>query len=92
MSLVSLIKSANKGWLKDVLTGAGLTLGTSAITLTALNTAISSFKSNLTDLPVELLGLAHVAGFDYAFSIVLGAIVARNIQSAGKLSLQKIGK
>lgn len=92
MSLVSLIKSANKGWLKDVLTGAGLTLGTSAITLTALNTAISSFKSNLTGLPVELLGLAHVAGFDYAFSIVLGAIVARNIQSAGKLSLQKIGK
>lgn len=92
MNLVSLIKSANKGWLKDVLTGAGLTLGTSAITLTALNTAISSFKSNLTGLPVELLGLAHVAGFDYAFSIVLGAIVARNIQSAGKLSLQKIGK
>ena len=92
MSLVSLLKSANKGWLKDVLTGAGLTLGTSAIALTALNTAISSFKSNLTGLPVELLGLAHIAGFDYAFSIILGAIVARNVQSAGKLSLQKIGK
>lgn len=92
MSLIDLMKSANKGWLKDVLTGAGLTLGTSAITLTALNTAISTFKNQLGQVSADILGLAHIAGFDYAMSIILGAIVARQIQSAGKLSLQKIGK
>lgn len=90
MSLSTLLKSVNKGFLKDVLTGAGFTLGTSAITLTALNTAINSFKSSLIGVPVEILGLAHIAGFDYGFSIILGAIVAKNIQDASKLTIKSI--
>lgn len=92
MSLVEVLKSVNKGWLKSVLTGAGLTLGTSAIVLTGLSTAIASFKSSLGGLSGDLLGLAHVSGFDYAFSIILGAIVAKAVQDAGKIGLKKIGK
>lgn len=92
MSLISLLKSVNKGFIKEVLEGAGLTLGTSAITLTGLNTAINVFKDSLNAIPLEILGLAKIAGFDYAFSIVLGAIIARQVQSASKLTIQKIAK
>lgn len=92
MSMISLLKSANKGWLKDVLVGAGLTLGTSAVTLTALNTAIDVFKDSLIGLPADIMGLAHIAGFDYGFSIILGAMVAKHVQAAGKLTLQKVNK
>lgn len=90
MNLISIIRSANSGLIKDILTGAGLTLGTSAIILTALNNAINVFKTNLLGVSADLLALAHLAGFDYAFSIVLGAIVARSVQNATKLTIQKI--
>lgn len=90
MSLVKLIKSANKGFLKDVLLGAGLTLGTSAVTLTAINGAISHFKNSISGVSTDVLSLAHIAGFDYAFSIILGAIVAKSVQNAGKLTLSRI--
>lgn len=40
MSLISLFKGLQKGLLKDVLVGAGLTLGSSAVSLTALNVAV----------------------------------------------------
>lgn len=90
MNLISIIRSANSGLIKDILTGAGLTLGTSAVILTAINTAINTFKTNLLGVSADLLSLAHLAGFDYAFSIVLGAIVARSVQNATKLTIQKI--
>lgn len=90
MGLVTLLKSVQKGFLKNVLTGAGLTLGTSGVILASLNTAISHFKNATNSLPVQILGLAHLAGFDYFFSIILGAMVAKQIQNAGKLTLQKI--
>ena len=85
-----LLKIFNKGWLKQILTGAGLTLGTSAISLTALNSMITFFKSNIGQIPATILGLAHIAGFDYAISIILGAIVASHVQAMGKLTLQKL--
>ncbi|STZ63514.1 Protein of uncharacterised function (DUF2523) [Moraxella lacunata] len=90
MSMISLFKNLQKGWLKDVLTGAGLTLGTSAITLTMLDTAIKHLRSGLNSVSADLLGLAHIAGIDLAMSIIIGAIVARSTMQAGKLTLQKI--
>lgn len=90
MSLISLFKGLQKGWLKDVLTGAGLTLGTAAINLTALNTIITKFKSDLNGIPSDLLGLASLAGIDVAISITLGAIVTRHALSSTKLTLKKI--
>lgn len=90
MSMISLFKGLQKGWLKDVLTGAGLTLGTAAINLTALNTVITKFKSDLNGIPSDLLGLASLAGIDIAISITLGAIVTRHALSSTKLTLKKI--
>lgn len=90
MSMISLFKGLQKGWLKDVLTGAGLTLGTAAINLTALNTVITKFKSDLNGIPSDLLGLASLAGIDVAMSITLGAIVTRHALSSTKLTLKKI--
>lgn len=90
MSLISVLKSLQNGWLKRVLTGAGLTLGTSAINLTALNFIIERFKSDLNGVPSELFGLASLAGIDVAISITLGAIVTRHALSSTKLTLKKI--
>lgn len=89
MSLISLFKGLQKGWLKDVLTGAGLTLGTSAVALTALNTAISKLRADMGQVSSDLLALMHLMGIDIAMSITIGAIVTRYTLKATKLTLQK---
>ena len=90
MSLISLFKGLQTGWLRDVLTGAGLTLGTSAIALTALDTAVSKLKNDLNSISGSLLNLMALAGIDVAMSIILGAVVARHTLQAGKLTVQKL--
>lgn len=89
MSLISLFKGLQKGWLKDVLTGAGLTLGTSAISLTFINTAITKFKNDLNGLPADLLNLIALSGIDIAMSITLGAVITRFTMQSTKLTLRK---
>ena len=88
-SLAALLKSLNKGWLKDVLTGAGLTLGTAGASMFLINQFIDRFRSNTGGIPADILSLAHIAGFDYAISIILGAIVTAATLGASKLSLRK---
>jgi hypothetical protein len=88
-SLSSIFSSLQKGSLKNILEGAGLTFLTGGIALTALNTAIDQFKNSLGQVSASLLQLAGVAGFDIAFSIVLGAIAARYIQNSAKLYLAR---
>lgn len=88
-SFAGLLKSLNKGWLKDILVGAGLTLGTAGASMLIINQFITSFKDNINTIPVDVLSLAHMAGFDYGFSIILGAIVASAMKDATKLSLRK---
>lgn len=90
MSLISLFKGLQKGWLKDVLTGAGLTLGTSAVVLTALNTAISKVRDDVGQMSAELLALMHLSGIDVAMSIIIGAIVTRHTLQSTKLTLKKL--
>lgn len=90
--LANMLKGINKGWLKSVLLGAGLTLGSAAGSMTFINQLIGMFRSNANSIPADILGLAHVAGFDYAISIILGAIVASVAMNAGALSLRKITK
>ncbi len=87
--LANLLKGINKGWLKTMLLGAGLTLGAAAGSMTFINQLINMFKGNVNSIPADILSLAHVAGFDYAISIILGAIVANVAMNAGKLSLRK---
>lgn len=90
--LSNMLKGINKGWLKQALLGAGLTLGTAAGSMTFINQLIGMFKSNSSSIPSDILSLAHIAGFDYAISIILGAIVASVALNAGALSLRKLTK
>lgn len=87
-SLATIFSSLQKGLLKRVLEGAGLTLGTSAVLLISIQTAIDSFRSSLGQVSSALLGLAGLAGFHIAFSIILGAIVTRYVQNT-TLQLRK---
>lgn len=87
--LANLLKGINKGWLKDVLGGAGLMLGAAAGSMIFINQLIDMFKSNANSIPADILSLAHIAGFDYAISIILGAIVASVAKNAGSLTLRK---
>ena len=88
-SLSTILTSLQRGFLKNVLEGAGVTLGTSAILLVSLNVAITAFKSSLGNISTTILDFAGLAGLDIGFSIILGAIVARYVQNAGKLTLTK---
>ena len=88
--LSDLFTSLQKGTLKNVLTGAGITLATSGTLLLVLNTAVTTFKSSLGGIPVTVLNLAGLAGFDYSFSIILGAIVTKYVQNSSKLTLRKM--
>ena len=90
MSLISLFKGLQKGLLKDVLVGAGLTLGSSAVSLTALNVAVGHLKNNLNSISGTILNLMALSGIDVAMSLILGAIVTRHTLQAGKLGLQKL--
>lgn len=87
--LSGLLKGLNKGWLKQMLLGAGLTLGAAAGSMVFINQLIELFKTNANSIPADILSLAHIAGFDYAISIILGAIVASVAMNAGSLALRK---
>lgn len=89
-NIATVFSSLQKGLLKNVLTGAGVTLATSGALLLVLNTAVTTFKNSLGSISVTVLNLAGLAGFDYAFSIILGAIVTKYVQSSSKLTLRKM--
>lgn len=88
-SLSTLLTSVQKGFLKNVLEGAGITLGTAAVSLAILDTMISHFKDSVYQLPYALLQMAGVAGLHIYFSLVLGAIVAKHFKQASPLHLLK---
>ncbi|MGP9689558.1 DUF2523 family protein [Psychrobacter sp. AOP22-C1-C5] len=83
-----LLKSVNKGWLKDVLSGAGLTLATAGASMILFSQMLNIFKNNLGGIPVDILSLAHIAGFDLFFSLIFGAYVTRMTLNSGNLVLR----
>lgn len=88
-SLSTLFTSAQKGFLKNVLSGAGVTLGTAGISLAILSSMISHFKNSVSSLPLALLQMCGVTGLHIYFSLVLGAIVAVHYKKASPLHLLK---
>ena len=88
-NLSTLLTSVQKGFLKNVLEGAGVTLGTAGISLAIISTMISHFKNSVGSLPVVLLQMAGVTGLHIYFSLVLGAIVAKHYKQASPLHLLK---
>lgn len=88
-SLASLLNSLQRGFLKNVLEGAGITLGVASLSLYSINQAIDHFKSSLNSVPAGVLQLAGVVGLDIYFSLVLGAIITRLVQTSSSLALLK---
>lgn len=88
-SLNSILASFQKGFLKNILSGAGITLATSGLLMMAINTAIDSFKNSLNSVASTVLQFAGLIGLDVFFSLILGAIATRYIQNASKLHLSR---
>lgn len=88
-SLSTLLASIQKGFLKNVLEGAGVTLGTAGIALAIINTMINHFHNSVNQLPAVLLQMLGVTGLHIYFSLVLGAIVAKHYKQASPLHLLK---
>lgn len=88
-SLSTILSSLQKGFLKNILTGAGLTLATGGVVLTAFNTAVDQFKNSLGALSAMTLDFAGLIGLDVAFSVILGAIAARYVQNTAKVYLAR---
>lgn len=86
-NFIDALQSAQSGFLKNVLSGAGLTLATSGTLLVAINKLIDTMRDNITHLPPTALALADAAGFDYYISVTLGAILTKYVQSSARLTL-----
>lgn len=89
MSLSSLIKSANSGFLKTVLAGAGISLATSSISYIAFQSAVNSIKNQASSVSGDILLIMHIAGLDVFMSSILGAVATYFALSASKLSLRR---
>lgn len=90
--LTTIIESGTKGSLKNILTGAGLTLASNAVFMTIVNQYISKLRGQVGGLSADLASLIHLTGGDIAISIVLSAIVTRLALNPPKLSMIKGGK
>lgn len=89
INLSTIFASAQKGFLKNFLEGAGLALGVSGVTLLSLQQAISYFEEKAYGVSAALLGLLGLSGFDIFFALILGAIVAKHKAKVGGLVLKK---
>lgn len=87
--LAKVFDSSNKGLLKDILTGAGLTLASNAVFLTFANQYIDNLQSQTGALSASLASILHIAGIDYSMSIVLSAIVTRLAINPPSLTLTR---
>ncbi|MFW1942424.1 DUF2523 family protein [Acinetobacter guillouiae] len=90
--LVDILNSMQKGTLKNVLSGAGLMLGSNAIFLTTFSIAVNALKNSTGSISADVLGLAHLSGFDIAMSLILGAIVTRLTLNSQNLALKKASR
>lgn len=89
INLSTIFASAQKGFLKNFLEGAGLALGASGITLLSLQQAITYFQQKAYGVPAALMGLLGLSGFDIFFALILGAIIAKHKAKVGNLVLRK---
>ena len=89
INLAKIFSSLQKGFLKNLLEGAGLALATTGASLVALHTAIAYFQSVSSGVPSALLGLLGLSGFDIFFTLILGAIVAKHKAKVTSVILKK---
>ena len=92
MSLSSILQNVQKGALKNILTGAGVSLATGAISYTAFQSAVNALKNQTNSIPADIIAILHLSGVDIFISTILAAIATTLTINASKLSLTKMSK
>lgn len=89
--LSKVLDSAESGFIKKALTGAGMTVLSNTVLLTLFNVFLDQFRDHLGNINSPVLALLHMSGVDLALSIVLSAIATRMaLDSTGfKLGLKR---
>ncbi|MEB3755191.1 DUF2523 family protein [Acinetobacter sp. MD2(2019)] len=78
-----------KGSVRSMLAGAGLGLGSSAVSLTLIQSYISDLVAKGNSMASDALGLLALSGAHIALSSILGAIVYKLTVSSVKLTLMR---
>lgn len=78
-----------KGSVRSALTGAGLGIGSAAITLTAVQTYIGYLISTSNSISSDVLGLLALSGAHISLSGIIGAVVYKLTASSAKLTLMR---
>lgn len=89
MSLADVLKSVQTGALKNILTGAGVSLATSSISYLAFQQAVNAVKTKAYGVGGDIIALLHIAGMDIFLSTILAATATYLTLNATKLSLTK---
>lgn len=87
--LQKVLESRESGLLKNVLAGAGLTFGSTVVMTSLVDSYVSSVKSNVNSIPVDVLTLMGMSNIDYALSVILSAIVSRTAMNSMGIFLKK---
>jgi len=86
--LKSLLDSFSEGFLSKLIKGAGVSLISGTIILTAINFLINKFLADFFVVG-DLASLIGVSGLDQCISIVMSAFIARAMISSTSLSFAK---
>lgn len=86
--LKNLLESLADGFLKRIITGAGLSLITGVSMMVIINFLFDKFLSDFFVVG-DLAALVGVGGLDQCISIVMSAVIARAMLSSGSVSVSK---
>ena len=86
-TLGKVLNSSTDGFIKRALVGAGLSIGSSAVVLTIIQSLISRMSSNLS-LAGDVTGLIGLSGLDVALSVMIGALIARATLASMSIALK----
>lgn len=83
-----LLDSFGDGFLKRILTGAGISLVSGTIILGVINFLIARFMSDFF-IVGDLSAFVGISGLDQCISIVISAFIARSMIASTNMSLSK---
>ena len=87
--LSKVLDSFSSGLLRNILTGAGLTFGSTIMMTGLVDTYISSIKSDLNSIPETVLSFMAMSNLDYALSVILSALVSRAAMNSMGLFIKR---
>ncbi|AXI03062.1 DUF2523 family protein [Aquirhabdus parva] len=82
------LDSSGDGLIKRVLTGAGLSLASSAVIMTLVTYALGQMQASLSGAG-DVAALIGVSGLDQGLSVIMGALIARATMSSTGISIRK---